>query len=77
MSNTTRQVGKHMVTIVAPTEQDAYISENDKTMDKRAIGAVRSAVEKAKICNKPIAKYDVLTKMAYVEYSNGEKKYVE
>ncbi len=77
MSNKTRKIGKHTVTVVAPKEQSAYISENDKNMDRRTTGAVKLAVEKAKICNKPIAKYDLLTKKAYVEYSDGKKKYVK
>ena len=29
-----------------------------------------------KICKKPIAKYDMVTKSAYVEYADGEKEYV-
>ncbi len=28
-------------------------------------------------CKKPIAKYDSENKRAYVEYSNGEKRYVD
>jgi hypothetical protein len=39
-------------------------------------GVVRSAIDKAKICRKPIAKYDSVTKKTYVEYADGEKKYV-
>jgi hypothetical protein len=39
-------------------------------------GVVRSAIDKAKICRKPIAKYDPVTKKTYVEYADGEKKYV-
>lgn len=45
-------------------------------MDSRAIAAVRAALDRAKVCKKPVAKYDVVTKRAYVEYADGEKKYV-
>ena len=44
-------------------------------MDRRAIAAVRSAIEKAKVCNKSIAKYDVETKRAYLEYPDGSREY--
>ena len=56
------------------SEQKNIISENDREMDYRATAAVQSAIDKAKICKKPIAKYDPVTKRAYVEYANGEKK---
>lgn len=46
-------------------------------MDIRASEAVKVAIRKAKICKKPIAKYDVVKKKAYIEYANGEIKYVE
>ena len=45
-------------------------------MDNRASAAVRSAIDKARVCKKPIAKYDPVTQKAYIEYSDGEKKYV-
>jgi hypothetical protein len=54
-----------------------YISKNDIEMDKRASAAVKAAIDKAKVCNKPVAKYDKAIKKAYLEYPNGEKKYVE
>ena len=37
---------------------------------------VKAAINKAKICKKPIAGYDNEKKQAYVEYANGERKYV-
>ena len=36
-----------------------------------------AAINKAKICKKPIAGYDKQRKVAYVEYANGEKMYAE
>ena len=52
------------------------ITESDAEMDSRATAAVRSALDRAKVCKKPVAKYDTVTKRAYVEYADGEKKYV-
>ena len=42
----------------------------------KIIEAVKAAINKAKICKKPIAGYDKEKKRAYVEYANGERKYV-
>ena len=52
------------------------LTENDKEMDYRARKAVEMAIEKARICKKPIARYDAETKRAYLEYPNGEREYV-
>ena len=52
-------------------------SSDDLDMDKRANAAVSSAINKAKVCQLPIAKYDQRKKKAYVEYSNGVKEYVD
>nr|WP_308650444.1 hypothetical protein [uncultured Agathobacter sp.] len=45
-------------------------------MDERAVEAVKAAINKAKICKKPIAGYDNEKEQAYVEYANGERKYI-
>ena len=50
---------------------------SDTEMDERAVEAVKAAINKAKICKKPIAGYDKEKKRAYVEYANGERKYAE
>lgn len=65
------------VVVVKDSNQRAYISENDAEMDARAVEAVRAAVSKAVFCKKPVAKYDVEAKRAYIEYPNGDKKYVD
>lgn len=65
------------VVVVKDSDQRAYISENDAEMDARAVEAVRVAVSKAIFCKKPVAKYDLETKRAYIEYPNGERKYVD
>lgn len=63
--------------MVSVDEQDKVVSANDVEMDARAKEAVKSAIEKAKFCKKPVAYYDPVTKRAYVEYPNRERKYVE
>lgn len=45
-------------------------------MDARARQAVKVAIEKAKFCKKPVARYDIETKRAYIEYADGTRKYV-
>ena len=42
----------------------------------KIIKVVKVAINNAKICKKPIAGYDKEKKRAYVEYANGERKYV-
>ena len=64
------------VKVIDLLEHKKYISDNDAEMDARAQKAVSVAVEKAKFCQKPIAKYDPATKKAYLEYADGNKKYV-
>jgi len=63
------------IKVVEVSEHSKYISKNDEEMDTRAVEAVRAAVNKAKICQKPIARYDTRTKKVYVEYADG-KRYV-
>jgi len=57
--------------------KEHLISENDAEMDKRAVEAVKAAIAKAKICGKPIARYDADKKKAYIEYADGGRKYFE
>lgn len=72
-----RKIGGISVKVVpAGSKTDGIISKNDEEMDKRAIAAVRSAIKKAEICQKPIAKYDARKKKAYVQYTDGVKEYV-
>ncbi len=68
---------KYTINVVSSSDKKKYISTRDAEMDKRAIQAVKTAVEKAAFCKKPIAKYDVITKKSYVEYSDGRKINVE
>lgn len=50
---------------------NASLSANDKEMDKRAVAAVNAAIEKAKVCGKPIAKYDPKTKTVKLVYAEA------
>ncbi len=63
------------VEVINTNDQTKYISESDAEMDARASYAVKAAIQKAKICKKPVAKYDKVNKRAYLEYANGERKY--
>ncbi len=63
------------VNVIKTNDQTKYISDSDAEMDARGSQAVKVAIEKARICKKPIAKYDKDNKKAYLEYANGERKY--
>lgn len=62
---------------VVSQEEKSTLTVSDNEMDKRAVEAVKAAINKAKICKKPIAGYDKEKKLAYVEYANGERKYAK
>lgn len=66
-----------LINVVNDTEHSNYISCNDEEMDARAVEAVRTAVNIAKFCQKPVARYDIQTKKVYVEYADGDRKYVD
>ncbi|MBQ9989697.1 MAG: hypothetical protein IJP31_01955 [Lachnospiraceae bacterium] len=65
------------IKVVAEPEHDKFISSNDKEMDARAVEAVKAAISKAKFCQKPIVRYDIQTKKVYVEYADGDRKYID
>lgn len=67
----------YVIKVVSPEEHDKVLSSSDIEMDARARQAVKAAIEKAEFCKKPVARYDVETKRAYIEYANGARKYVE
>ena len=64
---------RHNVKVVDSSNKRKFISDSDAEMDARAVEAVRAAVSRAEVCKKPIAKYDVVTKKAYVEYPDGRR----
>ena len=63
--------------VVSREEEKSTLTVSDNEMDERAVEAVKAAINKARICKKPIAGYDKEKKQAYVEYANGERKYAE
>ena len=64
---------RHNVKVVDSSNKRKFISDSDAEMDARAVEAVKAAVSKAEVCKKPIAKYDVVAKKAYVEYPGGRR----
>ena len=67
------KINGYKVQYVSASERDKYLTDSDREMDLRATAAVEAAIQKAKICKKPIARYDVETKEAYLEYPDGTK----
>ena len=61
------------VKVIDNTEKQETLSQEDKDMDIRAKEAVKAALEKAKVCKKPIARYDIETKRAYIEDAEGNR----
>lgn len=79
MTSKVMKVGKYTINIVTDNESalaEGLLTENDIEMDIRANAAVQAAIEKAIVCKKPIARYDIETGRAYLEYANGEREYV-
>jgi len=76
MTTASTKSGK-IVSVITDDDKDFNLTESDAEMDARAVEAVKTAIEKAKFCKKPIAKYDDEKKAAYIEYANGEKKYAK
>ncbi len=66
-----------VIKVVSREEEKSTLTVSDNEMDERAVEAVKAAINKARICKKPIAGYDKEKKQAYVEYANGERKYAE
>lgn len=53
------------------------LSADEVEMDRRAKSATRAAIKKARVCNAPVARYDVEKKKAFLEYADGSRIYVE
>ena len=66
-----------VIKVVSHEEEKEIVTESDNEMDARATEAVKAAINKAKICKKPVAGYDKENRVAYIEYANGERKYAE
>ena len=54
-----------IIKVVSREEEKSTLTESDSEMDERAVEAVKAAINKAKICKKPIAGYDKEKKRAY------------
>ena len=76
MTTVSTKSGK-IIKVVSHEEENTTLTASDNEMDERAVEAVKAAINKAKICKKPIAGYDKEKKVAYIEYANGERKYAE
>lgn len=64
------------IKIVMPAEVENVLTPNEIEMDIRAREAVKAAILKAEICKKPVAKYDMESRRAYLQYPDGRKVYV-
>ena len=76
MTTVKTKIGR-VIKVVSRNEEKSTLTVSDNEMDLRAVEAVKAAIEKAKICKKPIAGYDKEKKTAYIEFTNGERKYAE
>lgn len=76
MIRTIRLKNNKVVNIVTPESINSVLTEEDIEMDYRANEAVKAAINKAKVCKKPIARYDMTAKKAYIQMPDGEKVYV-
>lgn len=65
------------IKVIDAQEKDTYLTQDDIDMDTRAKAAVNAELNKAKICGKPIARYDKITKRAFIEYADGTIRFVE
>lgn len=68
--------GNRIVKIVPEQDVQTVVTPDDAEMDKRVKAAVKSELDRATICKKPIAKYDRDSKRAYIRLPDGKKKYV-
>lgn len=76
-----KRIGDMEVTVVPAGDplirkaaEEQILSDHDKQMDRRAKAAVRSVLERARVCGNAVAKYDKKTKTAYLEYPDGTRK---
>lgn len=76
MTTVSTKNGK-LIKVISCEEAQKTITVSDGEMDRRAVEAVKAAINKAKICKKPIAGYDKEKRAAYIEYANGDRKYAE
>ncbi len=46
------------INVISSAEENNTLTVSDNEMDSRAVEAVKAAINKAKVCKKPIARYD-------------------
>ena len=76
MTTVNTKSGK-IINVVSREEESKTLTLSDREMDARAVEAVKAAINKARVCKKPIAGYDKENKKAYIEYANGDIKYAK
>lgn len=76
MTTVSTKSGK-IINVVSREEDSKTLTLSDREMDARAVEAVKAAINKARVCKKPIARYDKENKKAYIEYANGDIKYAK
>ncbi len=74
---TVRTKGGKTIKVITEKEKNSVLTASDSEMDVRAVEAVKAAINRAKICKKPVAGYDKEKNAAYIEYANGERKYAK
>ena len=57
MTTVSTKSGK-IINVVSREEESKTLTLSDREMDARAVEAVKAAINKAKVCKKPIAGYD-------------------
>ena len=74
---TVRTKGGKTIKVITEKEKNSVLTDSDSEMAIRAVEAVKAAINRAKICKKPVAGYDKEKNAAYIEYANGERKYAK
>ena len=76
-----KHIGNMKVTVVPAGDpltrkaaEEQILSDHDKQMDIRVKAAVRSVLERARVCGNAVAKYDKETKTAYLVYPDGTRE---
>lgn len=68
--------GKKLI-VVPQEKREECTTPSEQEMDRRARKAVAAAIEKAFFCGKPVARYDLDRKEAFLEYPDGKIVYIK
>ena len=80
MKYSVKKIGNMSVKVIINEDMsscEGSIRSSHAQMDNRPAAAVKSALYRAKVCKKPVARYDVATKRAFLEFADGSRKYVD